>query len=149
MRALVYHNNSLTFERNYPDPTLVEGEALIRVLQVGICNTDLEIIRGYMDFQGIPGHEFVGVVQEIYDPAMQRAKESLIGKRVVGEINAACYRADCYYCSHGISTHCPDRTTLGIVKRNGAFAEYLTLPLQNLHLVPENVSDEEAVFVEP
>jgi threonine dehydrogenase-like Zn-dependent dehydrogenase len=149
MRALVYTNNSLSFEPHYPDPTLMEGEALIRVLQAGICNTDLEITRGYMNFQGIPGHEFVGIVEEIHERPASTPPTIWVGRRVVGEINAACHRADCFYCQHNMPTHCPNRTTLGIVNRNGAFAEYLTLPLENLHLVPDNVSDEEAVFVEP
>src|SRR6266571_1774768 len=149
MRALVYANDSLSFEPHYPDPTLVEGEALIRVLQAGICNTDLEIIQGYMGFQGVLGHEFVGVVEEILDTSGIPSASPLIGKRVVGEINAACRRPDCFSCQHNMPTHCPNRTTLGIVNRNGAFAEYLTLPVANLHLVPDNVSDEEAVFVEP
>src|SRR5437016_13796757 len=109
MRALVYENHSLTFEPHYPDPALVEGEALIRVLQAGICNTDLEIIHGYMDFQGVLGHEFVGVVEEIYSDVAQEQYRHLLGKRVVGEINAACHRADCFYCQHGMPTHCPNR----------------------------------------
>ncbi|MFL5588856.1 MAG: alcohol dehydrogenase catalytic domain-containing protein, partial [Ktedonobacteraceae bacterium] len=133
----------------YPDPALVEGEALIRVLQAGICNTDLEITRGYMDFQGVLGHEFVGVVEEILDTSGIPSADSLVGQRVVGEINAACRRADCLYCQQNMPTHCPNRTTLGIVNRDGAFAEYLTLPIENLQVVPDNVSDEEAVFVEP
>src|SRR6266571_1570797 len=149
MRALVYANDSLSFEPHYPDPTLVEGEALIRVLQAGICNTDLEIIQGYMGFQGVLGHEFVGVVEEILDTSGIPSASPLIGKRVVGEINAACRRPDCFSCQHNMPTHCPNRTTLGIVNRNGAFAEYLTLTIENLHRVPDNVSDEEAVFVEP
>jgi len=136
-------------ERNYPQPTLVDGEALIRVLLVGICNTDLEIVRGYLGFQGILGHEFVGIVEAVQEAPGSSSPRSLIGKRVVGEINAACSRPDCFYCQRGMPTHCPERTTLGIVNRDGAFAEYLTLPIANLHLVPNNVSDEEAVFVEP
>src|SRR6266581_3711311 len=149
MRALVYRDTDLVLDRNYPIPAPVEGEALIRVTHAGICNTDLEIVRGYMAFQGILGHEFVGVVKEIYGDVAQKQYEYLSGKRVVGEINAACHRPDCPYCQQNMPTHCPNRTTLGIVNRNGAFAEYLTLPVANLHLVPDNVSDEEAVFVEP
>jgi threonine dehydrogenase-like Zn-dependent dehydrogenase len=155
MQALVYHSNTLTFEASYPNPTLDVGEALIRVLQAGICNTDLEIIRGYMKFEGVLGHEFVGIVEQVVpDPARQHLylnpdARVLIGKRVVGEINAACQRPACFYCSRGMPTQCPRRTTLGIVNRDGAFAEYLTLPIENLHIVPENVNDEEAVFVEP
>src|SRR2546421_1734329 len=149
MRALVYANHSLSFEPQYPDPALVEVEALIRVLQAGICNTDLEIVQGYMGFQGVLGHEFVGVVEEILDPSGIPSTIPLIGKRVVGEINAACHRPDCFSCQHNMPTHCPNRTTLGIVNRDGALAEYLTLPIENLHRVPDNVSNEEAVFVEP
>ena len=149
MRALVYANHSLTFESQYPDPALVEGEALIRVLQAGICNTDLEITQGYMGFQGVPGHEFVGMVEEILDPSGIPSASPLVGQRVVGEINAACHGPDCFSCRQNMPTHCPKRSTLGIVNRDGAFAEYLTLPIENLHIVPDNVSDEEAVFVEP
>ncbi len=149
MRALVYQNNTLTLEKNYRQPELQPGEALIRVLQVGICNTDLEITRGYMAFEGVLGHEFVGIVESVHEGSGATAPTYLIGKRVVGEINAACRRADCFYCQRDMPTHCPRRTTLGIVNRDGAFAEYLTLPTENLHLVPDTVSDEEAVFVEP
>jgi threonine dehydrogenase-like Zn-dependent dehydrogenase len=149
MRALVFRNNVLTFEKNYPRPDLQPGEALIKVLQAGICNTDLEITRGYLVFQGVLGHEFVGIVEAVHEGPGASPPTYLIGKRVVGEINAACYRSDCDYCQRGMPTHCPNRSTLGIVNRDGAFAEYLTLPTANLHLVPDNISDEEAVFVEP
>jgi threonine dehydrogenase-like Zn-dependent dehydrogenase len=149
MRALTYHNNTLTLEKNYPRPDLQPGEALVRVLQAGICNTDLEITRGYLAFQGVLGHEFAGIVETVHEGPGASRPTYLVGKRVVGEINAACHRSDCFYCTHHMPTHCPDRTTLGILKRDGAFAEYLTLPVENLHLVPDNVSDEEAVFVEP
>ncbi|HEV2581741.1 MAG TPA: alcohol dehydrogenase catalytic domain-containing protein, partial [Ktedonobacteraceae bacterium] len=149
MRALIYANGSLHLDRDFPHPSPVPGEALIRVTMAGICNTDIEITRGYLDFQGIPGHEFVGTVEELYGAIAQKSHKRLIGKRVVGEINAACHRTDCYYCSRAMPTHCPNRTTLGIVRRNGAFADYLMLPVENLHVVPDNVSDEEAVFVEP
>ncbi|HEX7733864.1 MAG TPA: alcohol dehydrogenase catalytic domain-containing protein [Ktedonobacteraceae bacterium] len=149
MRALVYGADGLALDMNYPKPEPMHGEALIRVSLAGICNTDLEIVRGYMGFQGIPGHEFVGVVEHIDRQPGASTVHSLVGKRVVGEINAACRRSDCWYCQRGMHTQCPERTTLGILGRNGAFAEYLTLPVENLHVVPENVSDEEAVFVEP
>ena len=149
MRALVYRNNTLTLEKNYPRPDLQPGEALIRVLLAGICNTDLEIKRGYLAFEGVLGHEFVGIVENVHEGPGASRPIYLIGKRVVGEINAACRRSDCLYCSQNMPTHCPDRTTLGILNRDGAFAEYLTLPVENLHIVPDNVSDEEAVFVEP
>ncbi|HZO70653.1 MAG TPA: alcohol dehydrogenase catalytic domain-containing protein [Ktedonobacteraceae bacterium] len=149
MRALVYGEAGLASKRDYPMPAPVEGEALIRVVLTGICNTDLEIIQGYMGFRGVPGHEFVGIVEEIYGAAAQARYEHLKEQRVVGEINAACHRPDCWYCSHSIPSQCPARTTLGIVNRDGAFADYLTLPVENLHVVPADVSDEEAVFVEP
>lgn len=149
MRALVFRNNVLTLEKKYQRPDLQPGEALIKVLLAGICNTDLEIARGYMDFQGVLGHEFVGIVESEHEKPGASSPTYLIGKRIVGEINAACRRLDCKYCQHGMLTHCPNRSTLGIVNRDGAFAEYLTLPVANLHVVPDNVSDEEAVFVEP
>ena len=149
MRALVFRNNVLKLEKNYPLPDLQSGEALIRVLLAGICNTDLEIVRGYMAFQGVLGHEFVGIVEAVHEGPGASPPTYLIGKRVVGDINAACHRSDCGYCRQNMFAHCPNRITLGIVNRDGAFAEYLTLPVAILHLVPDNVSDEEAVFVEP
>ncbi len=149
MRALVFRNNVLTLEKNYPLPDLLSGEALIRVVMAGICNTDLEITRGYLAFEGVPGHEFVGIVEAVHEGPGASPPTYLIGKRVVGDINAACHRPDCAYCRQNMHTHCPDRTTLGIVNRDGAFADYLILPVANLHVVPDNVSDEEAVFAEP
>lgn len=149
MRALVFNGTELVVEQNYPQPAPVVGEALIRVLQAGICNTDLEIIRGYMGFTGVLGHEFVGVVEEIYGAEARERGHALLGKRVVGDINAACHRSDCWYCQRGMTTHCPRRTTLGIANRDGAFADYILLPVENLYVVPEDVSDEEAAFVEP
>lgn len=116
------------------------SEALIRVTKSGICNTDLEIVRGYAGFSGTLGHEFVGVVEGAGD-------KNWIGKRVVGEINAGCGR--CEKCRAGDARHCPTRTVLGIHGRDGAHAEFLTLPTENLLEVPANVSDEEAVFAEP
>lgn len=149
MRALVYRNHTLMLEQNYEVPDPPAGEALIRVSQVGICNTDIEITRDYMDFAGVLGHEFVGVVESIAPQPGASLPHALVGRRVVGEINAACRRSACFFCQNGMPTHCPQRTTLGIVGRDGAFADYLTLPVENLHLVPDVVSDEEAVFVEP
>ena len=148
MHALVFRNNALALEKNYPQPDLRSGEALIRVLLAGICNTDLEITRGYLAFQGILGHEFVGIVEAVHEGPGASPPTYLVGKRVVGEINAACHRTDCVYCQQNMFTHCPHRTTLGIVNRDGAFAEYLVLPVANLHLLPDNVSDEEPAFVE-
>ncbi len=121
-------------------PRRPEGYALLRLLAAGICNTDLELQRGYYGFEGIPGHEFVGEVVE----ADARA---LVGKRVVGEINLAC--RDCDWCRRGLGRHCPHRAVLGIVKHPGAFAEYLTLPERNLHVLPDAMPLERAVFVEP
>jgi alcohol dehydrogenase len=121
-------------------PIRPPGYALIRTLVSGVCNTDLELQRGYYGFAGTPGHEFVGEVVEANDPA-------LVGKRVVGEINLAC--GACALCAIGLGRHCEKRTVLGIVKHPGAFAEYLTLPEVNLHVVPDEISSEEAVFVEP
>jgi alcohol dehydrogenase len=135
MNALVF-DGTLKLERHRPIPR-VAGESLVRVRRAGICNTDLEIVKGYMGFRGVLGHEFVGIVEE----------GELRGARVVGEINA--YDGTCPTCLRGDVTHCPNRTTLGIVNRDGAFAEYLTLPARNLHRVPDSISDAQAVFVEP
>jgi threonine dehydrogenase-like Zn-dependent dehydrogenase len=121
-------------------PSLTGDETLIRLLKAGICNTDLEITRGYFGFRGVLGHEFVGIVEA-------SKNSSLVGKRVVGEINAACGR--CEYCRKHLQRHCPNRTVLGILNRDGAFREFLTLPEENLHLVADSISDEEAVFTEP
>jgi threonine dehydrogenase-like Zn-dependent dehydrogenase len=139
MKALRVHDNHLKLaEIARPSD---ESEALVRVLKSGICNTDIEIVRGYSNFQGTIGHEFVGVVEDANDA------KHLIGKRVVGEINAGC--GACELCKSGDSRHCPARTVLGIVGRDGAHAEFLQLPARNLLEVPLEISDEEAVFVEP
>lgn len=134
-----------------PVPKLRRGWALVRVRMAGICNTDVEILRGYHAFRGTPGHEFVGEVAEAAGTAGQRKR--WIGKRVAGEINVSCpaygYKPVCEFCARGLKTHCARRTVLGIVSHDGAFAEFLTLPLENLHAVPETVPDEAAVFVEP
>lgn len=126
--------------RHLPRPRVGPGEALVRVRLAGICRTDLELARGYMGFRGVPGHEFVGIVEESPDPAWR-------GRRVVGEINCGCGR--CTWCGGGDPRHCPERTVLGILGRGGAFADYLALPLANLHAVPPDLSDEAAVFTEP
>jgi alcohol dehydrogenase len=135
-----------------PLPRLRPGWALIRVRLAGICNTDVEILRGYHQFRGTPGHEFVGEVVKVAGVSAETRKRWL-GKRVAGEINVACsaygYRPVCAFCRRGLKTHCARRTVLGIVAHDGAFAEYLALPLENLHLVPKNVSDAKAVFIEP
>ncbi|MCL4401257.1 MAG: alcohol dehydrogenase catalytic domain-containing protein [Acidobacteria bacterium] len=126
--------------REAPLPVREPGYALIRLLCAGICNTDIELKRGYYGFAGTPGHEFVGEVVE-------SDKRSLVGKRVVGEINLAC--GACEWCRRGLGRHCPNRTVLGIVRHPGAFAEYLTLPDSNLHGVPDGMTTERAVFTEP
>ena len=139
MRALVFdHGKAAVREVRRPAPR--PGFALVRVLLSGICNTDLELRRGYHGFSGVPGHEFVGRVEG-------PASSPLLGTRVVGEINLACGR--CTWCADGLGRHCPKRTVLGIRGHAGAHAEWLTLPERNLREVPAGVSDEEAVFVEP
>ncbi len=133
-------DRDIRLEREHPLPEPQPHEALIQVIQAGICSTDLHLMKGYMAFRGIIGHEFVGLVHSSPDP-------SLIGKRIVGEINAACRQ--CPTCQQGRPTHCPDRTTLGIHGRDGAFAEYLSLPKENLFVLPDSLSNDQAVFVEP
>ncbi|HEX5431110.1 MAG TPA: alcohol dehydrogenase catalytic domain-containing protein [Bryobacteraceae bacterium] len=124
-------------------PKISQGFARIRLLAGGICSTDLELQRGYYGFSGTPGHEFVG---EVVETAGVEG-EHWIGKRVAGEINLACGR--CEWCARGLGRHCPRRTVLGIVKHPGAFREFLTLPVRNLHRVPDSLSMKEAVFIEP
>ncbi|MHB0915509.1 MAG: MDR/zinc-dependent alcohol dehydrogenase-like family protein [Thermoleophilia bacterium] len=140
MKALVFQDGRLVFDPDHPDPEPAADEALVRVTVAGICATDLEIARGYMGFNGIPGHEFVGVVEAA-------ANSDLNGRRVVAEINCGC--GECASCRSGLERHCPRRTVLGILGRDGAFAGYLALPAANLHPLPDTVSDDEAVFVEP
>lgn len=151
MISFVVQGKKLTQVRK-PLPKLRLGWALVRVRMAGICNTDVEILRGYHAFRGTPGHEFVGEVAEVAGVSA-KTKKRWMGKRVAGEINVACaaygVRPVCDFCKRGLKTHCARRTVLGIVAQDGAFAEYLTLPLENLHLLPPNVSDEKAVFVEP
>lgn len=139
MRALVY-DGVLSFRDDYPPPRRAPGESLVRVMLAGICATDCEIVKGYMGYRGIPGHEFVGVVEE-------SDTRELLGRRVVGEINCPCGK--CTLCAAGLGNHCAERSVLGILHRDGAFAEHLTLPDSNLHPVPDGVSDREAVFTEP
>jgi threonine dehydrogenase-like Zn-dependent dehydrogenase len=141
MQALWLENNQLTYKNNLPKPKPLDGEALVRVRIAGICATDLELLKGYYTYKGILGHEFVGEIVEAAD-APER-----IGERVVGEINTACGKCD--ICLRGQPTHCEQRTVLGIINRNGAFAEYLCLPLKNLITVPPSIPDEAAVFTEP
>lgn len=138
MKALMFEDEPRVID--VPVPVPQKGEALIRVLTAGICSTDLEIMKGYMGFKGILGHEFVGIVEK-------SSNTHLTGKRVVGEINCVCHR--CEFCQLEMPHHCLDRTVLGILNRNGCFAEYVTLPEENLHLAPPSVRDDVAVFTEP
>ncbi len=139
MKAVCLDSGQVSVEE-LPDPQRLPGFALIRMLSAGICNTDLELQRGYYGFRGVPGHEFVGQV-------LESDSTELVGHRVAGEINLAC--GHCDFCAIGLGRHCSNRSVLGIVKHPGAFAELLTLPNQNLHIIPSGISDEEAVFIEP
>jgi threonine dehydrogenase-like Zn-dependent dehydrogenase len=139
MQGLWLSQQTLQLRTDLSRPEPLPGEAQVRVIQAGICNTDLELLRGYYPYDGILGHEFVGIVEQ--------GSPHLVGQRVVGEINAAC--GYCRFCQTQQPTHCENRTVLGIVNRNGAFAEYLTLPEQNLHPVPDSVSTDAATFTEP
>jgi alcohol dehydrogenase len=136
----VHLENGRVEMRDVPLPSRPEGFALLRLLVAGICNTDLELQRGYYGFAGTPGHEFVAEVVEA-------DRRDLVGKRVVGEINLACRQ--CEWCRRGLGRHCPSRTVLGIVNHPGAFAEYLVLPEANLHVLPDSMPSERAVFAEP
>ncbi|MGB7438558.1 MAG: alcohol dehydrogenase catalytic domain-containing protein [Candidatus Acidiferrum sp.] len=151
MLAFVVQNRKLREVRK-PMPKLRPHWALIRVLLAGICNTDVEILRGYHQFRGVPGHEFVGEVVEVRGTSAA-VRRRWLGKRVAGEINVPCsaynYEPLCAFCRRGLRTHCATRTVLGIVAHDGAFAEYLALPLENLHVIPANVPAEKAVFIEP
>ena len=159
MQALHWDGHELTLESAYPSPgsrnddrgsrvlgatsgRLPTGAGLIALIKVhlaGVCSTDLQIFNGYMGFTGVPGHEFVGSVVE--------GPREWLGKRVVGEINFAC--GNCDYCRQDLSRHCPNRAVMGILNADGAFAEYVAVPAANLHLVPDSLADEEAVFTEP
>ena len=137
MRAAHLDGSTVTLQNDYPKPEPPEGEVLVRVLRAGICETDLQLMKGYMGFRGVLGHEFVGIAES----------GPLAGQRVVGEINCSCW--DCETCRRGLPTHCPNRTVIGILGRDGAFADYISVPQKNLHLVPDSLSTDEAVFVEP
>jgi len=137
MRALVLEGSQVALDLERPRPQPLDGEVLVRVLRAGVCETDLQLVRGYMGFNGVLGHEFVGIPED----------GPLAGQRVVGEINCNCRR--CPTCLAGRPTHCPNRTTLGIVKHDGAFADYIAVPQHNLHLVPDSMPTDVAVFTEP
>ncbi len=142
MDALLLTSTGPRLERAQPIPAPAPDEALIRVRLAGVCSTDIEMTRGYKGgFRGVLGHEFVGEV------VAAPADAAWVGRRVVGEINISC--GDCAMCRRGVRKHCQRRTALGIAGHDGAFAEYVTLPLVNLHAVPDTVADEQAVFVEP
>jgi threonine dehydrogenase-like Zn-dependent dehydrogenase len=139
MQAITVNQGKVSYSSAHPDPVPNGDEVLIEVELAGICATDLEIVKGYMNFSGILGHEFVGRVV--------KGPRNLTDKRVVGTINCVCGKCD--LCLSGLSDHCRQRTVIGIDGRDGTFAEFLTLPTRNVHLVPDNVSCDEAVFVEP
>ena len=143
MKALVF-DKELKLVENYEKPVPQKGEALVRVTMAGICNTDYEITKGYMGYVGILGHEAVGVVEDVNSD-----DKSLIGKRVVPEISYGCKQPDCEWCAKKNYRHCPNRHTLGIWRKDGVFAQYFTMPVEVLFEVPDNVSDTQAVFVEP
>ena len=136
MRAIVL-DDGVRFRTSHPDPVPSADEVVVRVSCAGVCETDLQLIRGYMGFRGVLGHEFVGVAQS----------GPYAGRRVVGEINCACRRCDT--CRRGFPSHCPHRTVIGILNHDGAFADSIAVPQQNLHLVPDSLPDEIAVFTEP
>ncbi len=136
MRALVFDGH-LTYQQDYPEPKPREGEVLVRVECAGVCETDLQLMKGYMGFRGVLGHEFVGVAES----------GPLQGRRVVGEINCAC--GVCATCAAGLGTHCPNRTVLGILNHDGAFADLIAVPQANLHEVPDSLPSDIAVFTEP
>ncbi len=139
MRALHWDGQNLRVQEQYHTPQASDERALVRVRLAGVCSTDLQILKGYMAFHGVPGHEFVGEVTE--------GPGDFLGKRVVGEINFGCGR--CAACLSGMKRHCPTRQVMGILGADGSFAEYMTVPIANLHPVPDAVSDEAAVFTEP
>jgi len=139
MRALTF-DTALAFNPRYREPLPTDGDVLVKVRQAGICTTDLEIVKGYMNFRGVLGHEFVGEVVSGPD-------KKLVGERVVGEINFPCGRCD--LCLAGLSNHCRNRSVLGILNHDGAFAEFVRVPVHSLHVLPKSVDDDSGVFVEP
>lgn len=137
MKALHLSGTHFELKADYPVPEPKPGEVLVRVIRAGICETDLQLIQGYMGFEGVLGHEFVGIAES----------GAFAGRRVAGEINCSC--SDCDTCRSGLPTHCPNRTVLGILGHDGAFAEFIAVPERNLHAIPDSLSTDEAVFVEP
>jgi threonine dehydrogenase-like Zn-dependent dehydrogenase len=137
MRAIVLEGDRVFFRTDRPEPIPASGETLVQVLRTGVCETDLQLVRGYMGFRGILGHEFVGIAQA----------GPFAGRRVVGEINCSCWRCDT--CLAGRPNHCPHRTTIGISNHDGAFADFIAVPQRNLHVVPDSISTDAAVFTEP
>src|SRR5918911_1850216 len=137
MRAVVLEGQTLTQQTDRSTPRLAQGEVLVRVLRAGVCETDLQLIKGYMGFSGVLGHEFVGVAES----------GPYKGQRVVGEINCSCWK--CPTCKAGAPTHCPNRRVLGILNHDGAFADYIAVPQKNLHVVPDDIPTDAAVFTEP
>ncbi|MFT4557543.1 MAG: threonine dehydrogenase-like Zn-dependent dehydrogenase, partial [Planctomycetaceae bacterium] len=137
MKALHLSGTDFTLRHDHPVPEPLPGEVLVQVIRAGVCETDLQLIQGYMGFAGVLGHEFVGVAES----------GEFEGQRVVGEINCSCW--ECETCRSGLPTHCPNRSVLGILGHDGAFAEYIAVPEKNLHVVPDSLSTDEAVFVEP
>jgi len=137
MRAITLSNTTLSSRTDYPAPSPREGEVLVRVLCAGVCETDLQLIKGYMGFSGVLGHEFVGIAES----------GKFKGQRVVGEINCSCWA--CPTCEAGAPSHCPNRTVLGILNHDGAFADYIAVPQKNLHVVPDGMPTDVAVFTEP
>ncbi|HEX6436712.1 MAG TPA: alcohol dehydrogenase catalytic domain-containing protein [Candidatus Binatia bacterium] len=139
MKAIYWDGREVTLDSSYPPPVPDQETAIVKVHLAGICSTDLQIFKGYLNFRGVPGHEFVGSVQH--------GPEKWLGKRVVGEINFGCGHCEC--CARDLTRHCPNRTVMGILNADGAFAEAVAVRLENLHLVPDSVNDEQAVFTEP
>jgi threonine dehydrogenase-like Zn-dependent dehydrogenase len=139
MKAICWDGEALTLDSSYSPPVPGQDTAIVKVHLAGICSTDLQIFKGYMKFRGVPGHEFVGSVSQ--------GPKDWLDKRVVGEINFGCGK--CEFCGRDLTRHCPDRTVMGIVNADGAFAEYVAVPVENLHPVPDSISDEQAVFTEP
>jgi len=137
MRAILLEGDRLSNRTDYPQPVPGRDEALVRVLRAGVCETDLQLMNGYMGFTGVLGHEFVGVAES----------GKFTGRRVVGEINCSCW--NCATCTAGAPSHCPNRTVLGILNRDGAFADYIAVPQRNLHVVPDGMPTDVAVFTEP